>query len=1045
MPNITLGRVEGSGAWLPANDQDSANFEFSFSDHLQAQIFDLACANAWEPSSIFLAVFLDLLRRYTGQSSVSVRTSHGIVSLSGNARLRDLMSPRASAPDSTPIDGQFYFLIGGVRIANELSSSISFSVHGSENVFISYDRKSWHRSTIEGFAGSYRTLLQLALSHPGTPMADLEIVAPIEASRFAAWNQTTRAFPSSRADQLFDKQAASTPQRPAVTFEAQTRTYRQISEEVNYLAEHLRSVGVGRGALVGICLERSHHMVVALLAVLKAGAAYLPLDPSFPPERLAFMQADARPLALITQSSLLAKLPFTSPIILTLDPLRIHERRALQPPLEYRDDLAYVLYTSGSTGKPKGVPITHRALTNLLVGVSSDLSLNCADVLLATSTISFDISAFEIFAPLLCGAHLVVASRTVAVNGELLSEAIQNSGCTVLQATPSGWRTLLESGWAGKPGLKMLTAGEHLDQTLARKLLARGASLWNLYGPTEATIYATGHQITQAESKITVGKPLANYRTFVLDHNRKQVPLGAIGELYIAGLGVTSGYLNRPELNAEKFVDGVFRTGDLARFLQDGQIELLGRTDNQIKLRGCRIELEEIESVLDAHPAIRKAAVKIIDLNEGDQRLVAYISARYPDPLDPAELRKYAQRTLPPYMLPSAYIAVDILPLTPSGKIDRKALPNPSSHHFLAAGVTSNHSGLRLEQTVLACWRNILTAPELGLDDNFFDMGGHSLLATRMSAELNKQLNCKIRPNCLIEAPTARTFAGRLLRLQTHAPAQCIVPMQPTGSLPPVFLIHHLLGDIFVYRAMAACFAPDRKVYGIQPPADFLQRAHPFSLVSLAAEYVAEILTQQTQGPFHLVGYSSGSVLAFEMARQLQQAGHKVGLLALMDGEVNGPATELSMPARIRKTVRRKVCKVLFKFKDEFRSGLRTFVMDRVRHIQLHSRVRSLQDAVTLEQALLLCENAYQPQPYSGSALLIRFHDEAWAYGPNPLLGWGTLIEGGIEALDAPGGHITGMNPLGAPHLAHLLKVHLQNIEAKVEQRESLEQFSFSR
>jgi amino acid adenylation domain-containing protein len=1025
MPKITLGRVEGRKTWPASDDQDSASFQFSFSNRLQAQLFSCASASAWEPSDIFLAVFLDLLRRYTGQNSVSVRTPHSVVSLAGNPSLRILIRQiqdqhSSPAPESGSIDGHF---------------------EPTQASLIRYDKRNWQRKTIEGFADAYCTLMQLALSQPDTPIADLDIIAPTEALQFAAWNQTARPYPSLRTDQLFDKQAAFTPHRPAVTFESHTRTYSQLSEEVNYLADRLRSVGVGPGTLVGICLERSHHMVVALLAVLKAGAAYLPLDPSFPADRLAFMQADARPLAVITQSSLLAKLPFTAPQILTLDPLRIHERRAAPPPLEFRDNLAYVLYTSGSTGKPKGVPITHSALTNLLVGVSADLSLNCADVLLATSTISFDISAFEIFAPLLCGAHLVVASRTVAVNGELLSEAIQSSGCTVLQATPSGWRTLLESGWTGQPGLKMLTAGEHLDQTLARKLLARGASLWNLYGPTEATIYATGQQITQAETRITIGKPLANYRTFVLDHKRQHVPVGAIGELYIGGLGVATGYLNRPELNAEKFVDGLFRTGDLARFLPDGQIDLLGRTDNQIKLRGCRIELEEIESVLDAHPAIRKAAVKIIDLNEGDQRLVAYISARYPDTPDAAELRDYAQRTLPPYMVPSAYISVDVLPLTPSGKIDRKALPN----HLVAAGVPSNDPGMRVEQTVLTCWRNVLSAPDLDLDDNFFDMGGHSLLATRMSAELNKQLNCKIRPNCLIEAPTARSFAGRLLRMQSDAPAKCVVPMQTSGALPPLFFIHHLLGDIFVYRALAACFAPDRKVYGIQPPADFLQRVHPFSLVALAGEYVAEILEHQTEGPFNLVGYSSGSVLAFEIARQLRQAGHKVGLLALIDGEVNGPLLKLSKADKIWKTIQRKVCKVVFKFKDEFSDGLRAFVMNRVRHIQLHARVRSMQDAVTLEQALLLCENAYEPQPYSGSALLIRFHDEAWALGPNPLLGWGTLIEGGIEALDAPGGHITGMNPLAAPHLAQLLKARLQNIETTVAQGEPLEQFSLSR
>ena len=762
------------------------------------------------------------------------------------------------------------------------------------------------------------------------------------------------------------------------------------------------------------------------------------------------MQEDARPLVVLTQSHLIGTLPFVSKHLLTLDHLRTRSGSDSAPMSisldSTLDDVAYVLYTSGSTGQPKGVRVTHRALVNVLTGVAVDLPLKTSDVLLATTTISFDISAFEIFAPLISGAHLVIADRSEAVNGELLSDAIRKSGATVLQATPSGWRMLLESGWAGQSGLKMLAAGERLDPTLAQRLLERGACLWNLYGPTEATIYATGQQITKDQVKITIGKPLANYAAYVLDYSRNRVPVGAIGELHLGGIGVALGYLYRPELTREKFIlddfereagGCLYRTGDLARFLPSGQIELLGRADNQIKFRGYRIELEEIEAVLDSHPRVQKSVVKVLDIGEGDSRLIAYILPRSSERIREKVLRDYTAQRLPGYMTPSSFIPVDAFALTPNGKVDRRALPAPKDLKIFDTEDSVAYHSDDLQQTVLDCWRAVLNIADVDLAENFFEIGGHSLLAIRMCTELSKQLGRKIPVSWLVEAPTPVTFVDQI-RAHQEMSNKCIVRMQSEGSKPPIYLVHPLTGDILVYRGIADCFASDRGVYGIQPPYDFTQRSRPYPLKYLAAEYIREILQQQSIGPFHLGGYSSGALIAFEMARQMTEAGLEVGLLALVGGEIKTQGPVASNLTVLWKRLVRTLRRIILMFNGEFRDAPKEFIMTRLRYQRLLWRVRSAhrpasagQSEITLEEALLFSENAYCPQLYSGSALLIRFHDEDWKSSPDPFMGWGELVKGGIEAVDVPGGHYTGIRLAAAPRLAAILKSRIEKLEGE--------------
>jgi amino acid adenylation domain-containing protein len=947
------------------------------------------------------------------------------------------------------VDAQFSFQKKYEASDSPLHCSLAY-FNTELSGFIEYDRKTWGSAVIEGLAASYQYLLRMALCNLDLPIGQLEILSDSEIQTLETWNRTEQAYPSLSVDQLFLRRVQEAPGHIAVTFEGRSLTYLALSEQMNQLAARLRAIGVGPGTLVGICMDRCNEMVVALLAVFRAGGAYLPLDPAFPPDRIAFMQEDARPLAVITQSHLREKFSFSAPHVLCLEPAvtgtpSVSVPEILPHPNSHLDDLAYVLYTSGSTGKPKGVQITRRALTNLLNAVAPALPIEKSDVFLASSTISFDISAFEIFAPLISGAHLVVAPRSTAVSGVLLADAIQTSGATLLQATPSGWRILLEAGWQGQPALKMLTAGEPLDRTLARRLLERGAGLWNLYGPTEATIYATGCEIPTGDTKITIGRPLANYTAYVLDHNGKRVPIGAIGELYLGGVGVARGYLNRPELTAEKFIRDPFyseavsseagvlyRTGDLARFLADGQIELLGRADNQIKLRGYRIELEEIESVIDSHPGVRKSVVKMVDLGEGDQRLIAYVIPQNAVLFEEAQLREYALRSLPPYTVPAAFIAVEALALTPSGKVDRKALPAFVDVKLLHTAVPCEMPADELEAAILDSWRTVLNLPHVDLEHNFFAVGGHSLLAARMFAKLDDRLGLTLPISLLVESPTPRLLADRIRKIK-QSPIRCLVRMQTKGSLRPLYLVHHLFGDILLYRALAECFAPERPVTGIQAPEGLAERSERCSLKSLAAGYVQELLERQASGPFHLAGFSSGSVLAFEMASQLKELGHEVGLLALIDGDINAPGPALSKPAKYVKIASRKLCKIVFKFHDEIKEGPRQFIAKRIKYWHLVWSVRRLKNSpalpetkLTLQQALFLAENDYRPQPYSGPVVLLRFHDEAWKFGPDPLMGWGSLVQGGIEVFDFPGGHITGMSSARAARVANILKSRME-------------------
>ena len=639
---------------------------------------------------------------------------------------------------------------------------------------IEYNTDLFDADTIDRMAGHYKTLLEAFVAQPQARVSELPFLTEAEHRRLVVeWNATQTEYPKHRCvHELFEAQAARTPDASAVGFEGQTLSYQELNRRANQLAHHLRGLEVKPGTLVGICMERSQEMLVGLLGILKAGGAYVPLDPAFPRDRLAFMAEDAELNLIVTSGPLKDVMPDTkcTPVCLTADWDQIRRQPAENPqPVVGTKDMAYILYTSGSTGKPKGVEIPHLALTNFLWSMRSEPGCTERDVLLALTTLSFDIAGLELYLPLIVGGRIELASRRVAADGRLLAERIKQCSPTVMQATPATWRMLIESGWEGAPKMTALCGGEGLPRELAAQLTRRVGALWNMYGPTETTIWSSLEEVNLNEPEITIGRPIANTDFYILDQNLRPLPPGIAGELFIGGDGLARGYHNRPELTAEKFIPHPFksgarlyRTGDLAKHLADGRVVHLGRLDHQVKLRGFRIELGEIETILDQHPAVQRSVVVARDTGRGgaDKILVGYVVPKQGQSPTVADLRRFLQAKLPDYMLPSAFMLMESLPLTPNGKLDRQALPPPETVRDQTP--VMSRAPTPLEAGLSEIWRETLGLERVGLDEDFFQIGGNSLLAVHLMLAIEERHGIKLPLEVLLEATTVARLAEKL-------------------------------------------------------------------------------------------------------------------------------------------------------------------------------------------------------------------------------------------------------------------------------------------
>ncbi len=663
---------------------------------------------------------------------------------------------------------------GGAQF--ELSLSVDPIV--TRKLSVEYNTDLFDRSTIERFIGQYFTILEAAAATPETPLAALPLLPAAERSLLQGWNATDAPYPRDRIFvRVFEDQATRTPETIAVSYEGSTLSYAGLNARANAVAHRLRTLGVGRGILVAVCVPRSPAMLAALLGIQKSGGAYVPLDPDYPRQRLEYMLADSGVSVLITAGEATEKLEIPNGVQ-TLDLDTLSDVGSTENPncVVGPQDTAYVIYTSGSTGKPKGVAVPHGALLNFLCSMRDSPGLTAEDVLAAVTTVSFDIAALELYLPLMVGARVELVSRATAANGPALAQLLVASSTSVLQATPSSWRMLLEAGWGGGPRFRALSGGEPLPRDLADALLARVETLWNLYGPTETTIWSTLDRVESGAAAISIGRPIANTQVHILDRAGEAMPIGVAGEICIGGAGVATGYLGRPGLTAERFIpDSVseqlgarlYRTGDLGCWDADGKLRHLGRLDHQVKIRGFRIELGEIETLLRGHEAVREAVVLAREAQPGDQRLVAYLVYRDGEDLTPSDVRRYLREQLPDFMIPSIVMALQSLPLTPNGKVDRNALPEPfRTAPRAAVGFIAPAPGA--EQMIAEIWESVLAVGRVSAEDNFFELGGHSLLSLRVAQAVEQRIGYRMDPRTLF-FHTLRQIAAALPQRPAHA------------------------------------------------------------------------------------------------------------------------------------------------------------------------------------------------------------------------------------------------------------------------------------
>lgn len=886
---------------------------------------------------------------------------------------------------------------------------------------------------------SFVQLLDGILAAPDTPVARFDLITAAERERLAAFNATRVHFrsPIGIHECIGEKAGKLHADHLAIVADGRQITYQTLCEDAQKVAAGLQARGVRPGVPIGVCLHRTADLPAVLLGVLKAGAAYVPLDPAYPAARLQAMLDDANADFVIStpelQNSL--QLPpertlFAETLLHDSDPSRF---RAM--PVD-KESLAYVLYTSGSTGKPKGIAIRHAAVTNLLNDLGPRLRLNASTRFLALTTISFDISVLELFLPLMRGAQLHIATRAQAQDPEWIARYLDAQAIRFVQATPSTYEMLLAARWRGKRDLSLLCGGEALRVELAEKLVSANSELWNLYGPTETTIWSTAERIT-IESSLrtrnglcTIGAPVANTRVFVMDAQGEPCPLGVIGELWIGGEGLAAGYHHLPGLTREKFVpapdgDGsVFKTGDRVQMDGDGRLYFLSRLDHQLKIRGYRIEPGEVESALCHCPGIGQAVVQAVP----DQTKRLMLAAWFV-PLDRsaderqivAECRRQLAAQLPEYMIPTAWVRMDALPLTPNLKIDRRALPAPDN--TAAHGRPPHPESLSaLQQTIRQLWQNILGVDDVRCDDNFFSLGGHSLLAVKLMVELEKATGKKLPLAVLFSHSTIRELARLCEKADDAKLWNPVVPLRAGDDSPALFFAHGISGNVFKYHALSQHLPGKRPCHGLQAvglngidtPLDDMQ--------AMAAYHIAAMRKLQPKGPYHLAGGSFGGYLAYEMAVQLQAAGEKTGFLCLCDIEACKISDFLPVGAK------QLLGAVLFSGRAVKRAVALAAASEDERHAYFENRRKRLQGPAyeswldkhrmaeiigeepaacfkDVEEACYRALMTYKIPPYSGDILLVRakngsFNNE-YAYD----LGWSHFVKGHIDIVSVSGDH----------------------------------------
>lgn len=888
---------------------------------------------------------------------------------------------------------------GGAKF--DLTLSVVESESGIQGT-LEYSRDLYDESTARRFLSSYGTLLASVAANPGARLSDLQLIPAPEYHHLVDTLNRTAVPLSEIADtgEMFELRAAEHPDATAVIFGEHRVSYGQLNSRANRIAWELIRIGVGRNTLVAVCMNRSPDLIAVLLGVLKAGGAYLPLDPGFPPDRLAYMIEDSGAAVVVSEPELQERVPRHQSQTLLLG--------ANSPLLQGTDlsnprvpctgtDLAYVIYTSGSTGKPKGVEIERGALANFLFSMKHEPGIRPGDVLHAVTTVSFDIAALEIFLPLVSGACLVMASREVSLDPKHLDASLRTTGSTLMQATPATWRLLLDSGWTGDPRIRILCGGEAMGTDLARRLLATGCEVWNLYGPTETTVWSSASRIRSPEDALLLGRPIANTQLYVASASLALQPVGAAGELLIGGTGLARGYHARETLTAEKFIPHpfggsgrVYRTGDLVRRRADDGLEFLGRIDTQVKLRGYRIEPGEIEARLASMTGVQRAVVIVREDTPGDHRLVAYIVPRTGPTPDVEELRRCLKAEVPDYMVPSAFVILKSLPLTPNQKVDRRALPKPDGNQ---AGKHQKFEqpSTRTEALLGRIFQELLDVRRVGRGDNFFELGGTSFLAVRLQARVSRETGRRLELQTLLEAPTLANLAEAIDHAPSARTLQGAAKGIPWINIPGIYGYQQLRSAMAEAIGRHCPYFDGLKFPGVDDNSEPLTE-----IPDLANAMVQQIEALGIRGPIILSGYSFGGRVAIETARQWEAAGRPVAMVVLFDTWHRGAMRRRSFFDQIRVLV------------DRLRSlprGSRIPHLTRLLRLQAASHwlqwnkrigrhPRSRRDE--LEEAAHLASTKYVPRIYRGRTELlvstVPQPDDTGRWEKDPLNGWAPYL-----------------------------------------------------
>jgi surfactin family lipopeptide synthetase A len=907
-----------------------------------------------------------------------------------------------------------------------------------------YNTEIFDATTIRRMAVHFQTLLQGIVVNPDQSLSRLPLLGHAERHQLLVeWNSSPTDYPRDRGvHQLFELQVERNPNATAVVFENERLTYRELNRRANQLAHYLEKLGVGPDVLVGILVERSLEMVVGLLGILKAGGAYVPLDPAYPRDRVAFMLEDSAVPVLLTQRHLLGSIPDSRAKVVVLDSdwSEIAKEEAGNPVNKVcARNLAYVIYTSGSTGKPKGVQIPHRAVVNFLTSMAKKPGMTAEDRLLAVTTLSFDIAGLEIYLPLSVGASFEIVSRDVSSDGSRLLAKLAKSNATVVQATPATWRMLLEAGWKGDPRLKILCGGEAISRKLADLLLQKVGSLWNMYGPTETTIWSTTAKVEPGQNAVSIGQPIANTRLFILDKVLQPVPIGVAGELHIGGDGLARGYLHRPELTAEKFVPDPFspdpaarlyKTGDLVRYLPSGDIDFLGRIDHQIKIRGFRIEMGEIEAVLRQHGAVNETVVVVREDTPGNQRLVAYFVPARESASTTGELREFLKAKLPEYMVPSAFVPLKAMPLTPNGKVNRRALPAPD-HADLAPTAKFVAPKDAIESRLVQIWEAVLGVRPIGTRHNFFELGGHSLVAVKLMNRIEQAFGKNLPIATLLQAPTIEQLAAILRQEGWEPSSSCLVPIQTGGSRTPFFCVHGANGAVVRFYDLARYLGSDQPFYGLQARGLDERKPCDTQIEVMASRYIKEIRSVQPEGPYLLGGYSMGGSVAFEMAQQLAAQGQERAVVVLFDTLCAPPQrTEASLEVASASSALAELFRIPAREKLAYLWRIATAPIRSFERWMHGARLPS--NVKKVRKACMQAERDYVRRLYPGRVILFRSSHKALGQVSDPRAGWSTYARLGLEIYEIKGNHENILLEPQVRSVAEQLRTCLEEEAARV-------------